>query len=89
MEADGNSENFCAYCNKSGHQTDECRERTSDRRLELALGSALGCILAPFAIIGYILGAIAGAVWGGISSSWGSWPKWFAYMKRLLKKEKP
>lgn len=88
MEADGSSGNFCGYCNKPGHQSDQCRERTSDRRLEIALGFSIGLILVPFAIIGYILGVIAGSVWGGMSYSFKHWSEWVAYMKRLFGKAK-
>lgn len=89
MESDGSSENFCGYCNKVGHQTDQCRERDGDRRLDIAIGVVVGLLLAPFAILGYILGAVASAFWGGASKSWEYWPKWVAYMKNLSGKDKP
>lgn len=88
MEADGSSGNFCAYCNKVGHQADQCRERSGDRRIEILIGVVAGLFLVPFVIIGYILGAIASAIWGGASASWQYWPKWSAYMKSLFRKDK-
>jgi hypothetical protein len=92
MEADGNSENFCAYCSKPGHQMYECRERTSEidraRRINIAIGMVAGLIMIPFAVIGYILGAVAGAIWGGASHSWKYWPEWVSYMKRLFGKNR-
>jgi len=88
MEADGSSGNFCGYCNKVGHQSDQCRERVSDRKIEIVIGVVAGLFLVPFAIIGYILGAAASAIWAGVSVSWGYWPRWAAYMKSLFRKDK-
>lgn len=89
MEADGSSGNFCGYCNKVGHQMDQCRELGADRRVEIAIGVVAGLFLVPFAIIGYILGAVASAIWGGASKSWEYWPRWASYMKSLFRKDKP
>lgn len=87
MEADGSAGNFCGYCNKPGHQTDQCRERTSDRRFEMAVGCGIGVLLIPFAFIGFILGFIGSAAWGGLRYGFDSWPKWTAQMKKLFRKE--
>jgi hypothetical protein len=89
MEADGSSGNFCGYCNKPGHQADQCRDQASDRRLEIALGCVAGLFLVPFAFIGFILGFIGSAALGGIRYGFDSWPKWTVQMKKLFRKEKP
>jgi hypothetical protein len=89
MEADGSSSNFCGYCNRSGHRTEECRERSNDRRLEIALGCFVGLLLVPFAAFGYVLGIVAGSVFSGIRSGFMYWPIWVQGMKRLFRKEAP
>ena len=87
MEADGSSGDFCSYCNRPGHQADQCRERTSDRRFETAFGCGVGILLIPFALIGLILGIAGSAAWGGIRYGFKCWPEWVIHMKKLFKKE--
>lgn len=88
MEADGSSPNFCAYCNKAGHQSDQCRDQVTDRRVEIGIGCLVGGLLLPFAIIGFVLGFAGSAAWGGIRYGFESWSRWTAQMKKLFRKEK-
>jgi hypothetical protein len=88
MEADGSSGNFCGYCSKAGHRTEQCREKTADRRFEMAIGCGIGLLLVPFALIGLILGIIGSSVWGGVRYGLKLWPEWAEHMKKLVYKEK-
>lgn len=85
MEADGSSDGTCGYCNRVGHRTEECREQSNDRRLEVAFGCLIGLILVPFAVIGYIAGIAAGALWGGLSVGFRYFGEWVKDMKRLFR----
>jgi len=89
MEADGSSGNFCGYCEKPGHQSDQCREQVSDRRIEVVIGCFIGLFLVPAACVGFILGFLGSAAWGGIRYGFDSWPKWVAQMKKFFKRGKP
>lgn len=89
MEADGSSGSSCSYCNRVGHRTEECRERSGDRRFEIAGGCLVGLILMPLVLLGAVLGSIGGALWAGFCTGLKYWPTWAQRMRQLFRREAP
>jgi len=89
MEADGSSGHLCGYCNRAGHQEEDCRDRKSDRRFELAGGCILGAVLVPLALVGYIIGAIWSSIVAGFLYGRELWVVWAAWIKGRTTKGRP
>lgn len=75
MEADGNSAPACEYCALTGHQSDQCKERRFDRRLDGAIGCVGTILLAPFAALGWATGCFVSGFQAGFSKGFeaGAW----------------
>jgi hypothetical protein len=89
MEADGSSSSTCGYCQQTGHRTEECRERVSDRRFEIAGACLAGIVLVPALLLGTVLGAIWGALSAGFQVGFRYWPSWTQSICRPFRKDAP
>lgn len=89
MEADGSSSSTCVYCQQTGHRIEECRERVSDRRFEIAGGCLMSIVLVPAMLLGAALGVIWGALLAGFQAGLRYWPLWTQVIRRPFRKDAP